>query len=152
MRLWQLLRRARWDVDTFFTVFLGQRTKSFQRFGADVMFNSLGVDGSDSLRDADGEQEMIHQLVPFLGLSSKAGPLFCQHDGPVWLGIDKPFLFETADDFCHRNMADCKSFGQIDDAAVPSKFLDFRDRFDIVLRSFGGVVLSRPTMSGCNPV
>lgn len=112
-------------------------------FRADVVFDSFGVRGGCLLRNTQSKQESIHNLMPTTGGFRQTGAFDCQFDGCVGLSHYQTVTLQTCHRSVCRHVADSEVRCQIDQPARAFPIHQVRDRFDVVLRKFRGVIVTR---------
>jgi hypothetical protein len=121
---------------------IGDYTKAGERFGADMVFDSLGVDRRDTFVNADRNEKTMHDVVALTAMSREPSPFGREFDRLVPFRGEVAFSLKAVHDFDDGHVADTKSLGQVGDTTRAVHINDIGDGFDIIFGRFGRVVFA----------
>ena len=114
-----------------------------QRLLTDVMLDPFRVNRGDFRIHADGAQKTLHKLVPGPATTRQSSSLFGENNGLPRLGDHEPFAVQASNDLERRHVTHPEDVGQSSDAADAIAGDHVGNRFDVVFRGFGRMIIPR---------
>lgn len=108
-------------------------------FGADVMFNPLGVHFGDPFGDAEASEEGHDGFVPAFARGGEGAAFFRQKNRAIGLRRNEAGVLQASDSAIDSDVSDAEAFGEINNARFANFNQEIGNGFDVILGDFVGV-------------
>jgi len=116
-------------------------------FGADVVFDTLGVGACRGSGNSDGLEERGDDAVPVAGMLGQSPAVGGEEDRTVRLGGDEAVPLKAAHRLQHGDMGNSEAPGDVHGAGLAAGFDQVGDGFYVVFGDLGAVLLPCASMN-----